>query len=187
MGRAIYKRDPAALRSELALGRDPNEVDAQFGAPLERVCGRQRFGRQELEIVLLLLAAGADPEASGGVAGWPPLASLAAWGGERLEAAARALLAAGADPDRLSASGESALELAAMCGQESMARLLMAAPRSPEAAAGGVERAKRAARAAGGGGRDELGLLLVALAEAEEIRRGLAAGDASGRGDSGWL
>jgi RNA polymerase sigma factor (sigma-70 family) len=81
--------------------------------------------RDEPELVKLLLDAGAAPDGRCGCAtGEPALWTAAVFG---RVAAARLLLARGADPDATAASGTTALQVAAMRGHAQMVEVLLAA------------------------------------------------------------
>lgn len=169
LARSVYTRDLPGFLSALAAGADPNETDEEGASALRRVCERHRFGKTELEMARALLSAGANPKPLW--LGCSPLGALARGGGEWRVLAARELLAAGAGPD--GEEGEMAPALAAaFCGRAGMLWLLVSS--------GATMSARKLAEGARDGGFPELGMELLARAEAREIAGAAASSERSG-------
>jgi len=103
----------------LANGTDPNELDSGGHAPLYRVSpGRNDTGPA---VVQALVRAGADVNHAGGVSRSTPLHQAARFG---FVTVARALLDAGADPNRQDKKGLTALDRAKNCRRPDVVALL---------------------------------------------------------------
>ncbi len=122
---AVSRLSPATVSILLEAGADANAADSLLGgAPLTWAIGRWRTAPDTAtELVLQLLAAGADPNVRVTWGGTPLIRAVES------DAAALvgALLEAGADPNVPNQRGELPLDIAAQWGEAEVIRLLEAA------------------------------------------------------------
>ena len=122
-----------------SLAPPPLRVDPR-ATPSERLAAAARDG--DAVTVHSLAASGTDPNAPAGANGWTPLLHAVH---TRSRAGARALLEAGADPDRPGSGGQRPLLMAAAYGDAAMVALLLDAGADPRLGGQGWHNALEAA------------------------------------------
>lgn len=122
---AVSRLSPATVSILLEAGADANAANSPGGGvPLIRAIARWRTEPETAtELVLQLLAAGADPNARGTWGDTPLIRAVES----DAEALVGALLEAGADPNVPNRGGELPLDIAAQSGEAKVIRLLVAA------------------------------------------------------------
>jgi ankyrin repeat protein len=150
LNEAVLNERPQVVQLLLKSGADPNFASRTGWSPimcaawegadstpimrqlLANTPGVARTASHWREVLLLLLAGGADPnwqvEADGNLKGWTPLMTAAQ---EEYAAVAKELLKAGANPDIRNAQGMSALHIAAQRGNAEIVYLLASAGANP--------------------------------------------------------
>jgi ankyrin repeat protein len=119
---AAYDGDSERVRACLQAGADPNAYDESGYCPLHWVAFKALVGWSPMEVVRLLLEAGADVDATTQDAGGNTALVLSCQAGS--EPVARALVAAGADVNAV-CGNTTPLIAAAMSGAEAVVRLLL--------------------------------------------------------------